>query len=113
METLHTVDRLGHWAEVQPGNAAVRLVDGDTATTLTYAELDARANIVAQWLVDTGLQPGDGIALLMENHPDLFALAWGARRAGLYYTPVSTHLNPAEVDYILRDCSAQLLVATR
>ncbi|CAG9167804.1 Long-chain-fatty-acid--CoA ligase FadD13 [Cupriavidus laharis] len=113
METLHTVDRLAHWAEVQPGKAAVRLVDGDTATTLTYAELDARASVVAQWLVGTGLQPGDGIALLMENHPDLFALAWGARRAGLYYTPVSTHLNPDEVDYILRDCGARLLVATR
>ncbi|CAN7781408.1 AMP-binding protein [Cupriavidus necator] len=113
METLQTVDRLAHWAQVQPDKAAVRLTDGQAALTLTYGELDARANLVAQWLIGAGLQEGDGIALLMENHPDLFALAWGARRAGLYYTPVSVHLNPAEVDYILRDCGARLLVATR
>lgn len=113
MEKLDTIDRLAHWARVCPEKAAVRLVDGDTVTTLTYRELDARANVLAQWLIDAGLQQGEGIALLMENHPDLFALAWGARRAGLYYTPVSTHLNAGEVDYILRDCGARLLVATR
>jgi len=106
-------DRLAHWAQVCPDKVAVRLVDGDTVTSLTYRELDARANVVARWLLKEGMQQGEGIALLMENHPDIFALAWGARRAGLYYTPVSTHLNPAEVEYILRDCGAQLLIATQ
>lgn len=113
METLHTIDRLAHWAEVCPDKVAVRLIDGDTSIALTYRDLDARASLMAQWLVGLGLQEGEGIALLMENHPDLFALAWGARRAGLYYTPVSTHLQPAEVAYILQDCGARLLVATR
>ncbi|CAN7758132.1 AMP-binding protein [Cupriavidus necator] len=113
METLLTVDRLAHWAQVQPDKAAVRLIDGEAALALTYGELDARANRVAQWLIGAGLQEGEGIALLMENHPAMFALAWGARRAGLYYTPVSVHLNPAEVDYILRDCGARVLIATR
>ena len=112
METPGNFDRLAHWAQVCPEKVAVRLIDGDAVTALNYRELDARANQVAQWLIGLGLQQGDGIALLMENHPDLFALAWGARRAGLYYTPVSVHLNPAEVDFILCDCGAKLLVAT-
>ncbi|MHA7598465.1 AMP-binding protein [Alicycliphilus sp. T452] len=107
------IDRLAHWGRICPDKIAVRLVNGDAVTSLAYRELDARANVMAQWLIETGLQQGDGIALLMENHPDIFALAWGARRAGLYYTPVSTHLNPAEVSYILQDCDARLLVATR
>ncbi|MDM0053368.1 AMP-binding protein [Variovorax sp. J22R115] len=107
------IDRLAHWAQVCPEKVAVRLVDGDAVTSLTYRELEARASVVAQWLIGLGLREGEGIALLMENRPDLFALAWGARRAGLYYTPVSTHLNPGEVEYILRDCGAQLLVATQ
>ena len=112
METLSSLDRLAHWAQVCPEKVAVRLIDGDVVTALNYRELDDRASQVAQWLIGLGLQQGDGIALLMENHPDLFALAWGARRAGLYYTPVSVHLNPAEVGFILRDCGAKLLVAT-
>jgi len=106
-------DRLAQWAQVTPDKMAVRLVDGDTVTTLDFRELDARANVAAQWLIGLGLREGDGIALLMENRPELFALAWGARRAGLYYTPVSTHLNPSEVAYILADCGARLLIATQ
>lgn len=108
------MDRLSHWAQVWPDKAAVRLIDGvgPRVVTLTYRELDERASVVAQWLIGLGLQTGDSIALLMENHPDLFAVAWGARRAGLYYTPVSVHLNPDEVDYVLADCDARLLVAT-
>jgi long-chain acyl-CoA synthetase len=113
METPSSADRIAHWAQVCPDKAAVHLIDGLRVSTLTFRELDARANVVAQWLIGLGLQSGDSIALLMENHPDLFALAWGARRAGLYYTPVSVHLNPDEVDYILADCGARLLVATR
>ncbi|MDM0113604.1 AMP-binding protein [Variovorax sp. J22R133] len=113
MDTLAAVDRLAHWARVCPRKAAVHLVDEEVVTTLSFRALDARATLVAKWLVSLGLREGDCIALLMENHPDFFALAWGARRAGLYYTPVSTQLHPEEVHYVLADCGAKLLVVTR
>lgn len=113
MQTPSSIDRLAHWASVCPDKAAVRLVDGDCVRTLTYRELDSRANVVAQWFIGLGLETGDGIALLMENHPELLAIAWGARRAGLYFTPVSVHLSPEEVDYVLQDCIARVLIATR
>lgn len=112
MDTSALIDRLAHWALTCPDKAAVRLIDGERSLALDYRTLDARANQVAQWLIGLGLQEGDGIALLMENHLDLFALAWGARRAGLYYTPISTHLQPAEVAYILQDCGARMIVST-
>ena len=112
METTTDIDRLAQWAREQPDKVAVRLLDGDQSQTLCYAELDQQSRRAAHWLIASGLRPGDGFALLMENRLDLFVLAWAARRAGLYYTPVSPHLLPAEVAYILGDCGARLLVCT-
>ena len=112
METTTDIDRLARWAREQPDKVAVRLLDGTAAQTLRYAELDQKSRRAAHWLLSLGLRPGDGFALLMENRLDLFVLAWAARRAGLYYTPVSPHLLATEVAYILGDCSARLLVCT-
>jgi long-chain acyl-CoA synthetase len=112
MNQSAAIDRLAHWARESPDKVALHHVDNDVVESMTYGELDARAKVLAQWLLGLGLQQGDCIALVMENRPDLLALACAARRAGLYYTPVSVHLNPAEVAYVLGDCGARLLVAT-
>lgn len=101
---------LEHWARLQPDKAAAHFpAEG---VTLSFAALEARANRIAQWLIGLGLQPGDGIGLLLENGPELLQLAYGARRAGLYYTPLSTHLRVPEIAYMLADSQARLLVTS-
>lgn len=101
---------LGDWAARQPDKPAAHFPD--LGVTLTYGALDARAGLVARWLVGLGLQPGDGIALLLDNVPEMLELAEGCKRAGLYYTPLSVHLRPHEVAYVLADSGAKLLVAS-
>ena len=108
-------DSLTRWAAEQPDSIAVRLVDVDGKTpdqTMSFAALHDRSSRVTQWLIEVGLQPAEGFALLMENSLHQFEFGWGARRAGLYYTPISIHLKPAEVAYVLKDCGARLLVIT-
>ena len=61
---------------------------------------------------ESGLQIGDGVALFLENHSRFFELCWAAQRSGLYYTPISTQLSAAEVDYIVGDCGAKLFVTS-
>ena len=41
----------------------------ETGDTVTYAQLEARANQGAQLFRSLGLQRGDHIAILLENHP--------------------------------------------
>jgi len=79
-----------------------------TGEVVTYRVLDERSNRCAQLLWDAGLRPGDGIALLLENHPRFFEIAWAAQRAGLYYTAVSSRLTAPEVEYIVDDCGARV-----
>lgn len=84
----------------------------DSNEALTFRELDARANQAAHGFIALDLEPGQGIALLLENGPDFLILTYGAKRAGLMVTPLSIHLRPNEVAHVLRDSGARLLVAS-
>ena len=84
----------------------------DTGESLTFAALDAGANRVAHGLIALGLQPGEGIALLLENGPQFLTLTYGAKRAGLMVTPLSIHLRPPEVAHVMRDSGARCLIAS-
>ncbi|OBH01658.1 acyl-CoA synthetase [Mycobacterium sp. E342] len=79
---------------------------------LTFAELEARANRLAHHWRRHGVREGDTVALVMENNEHMHVVMWSARRAGLYYVPVNTHLTPSEMGYILTDSEAMAIVAS-
>ena len=78
---------------------------------LTYAELEALANRIANVFRTLGLRRGDHIASLLGNRPEALAVAWGAYRCGLYLTPLATSLSSSELRYLVDDCDARLVVA--
>ena len=100
----------GLHARTRPEHPAI--VMAATGATITYGALDAASNRAAHLFRALGLGPGDGIAILLENHPRFYDVVWGAQRAGLYYTPMSTRLTPGEVEYIVNDCDAKVLVTS-
>jgi long-chain acyl-CoA synthetase len=97
-------------AALTPAKPAI--IVAETGAVTTYADLDAQSNRVAHFLRAHGLGAGDVVALLLENDPAYYALLWGAQRAGLLFVAISTRLTAAEVDYILSDSGAKLLVAS-
>ena len=82
----------------------------DSGESVSFAQLDARANQVAQVLRRCGVARGAHVALLMKNHRRLLETCFGADRAGVYYTTISTRLLADEIAYIVRDCGARVLV---
>ena len=98
------------WAEVQ-GDRVV-LTQAETGEAHTAGQLAARALELAQWLAARPLKAGDTIAVLLENRVEILQLVLAAREAGLFAAVVSTHLTPSEVEYILRDSGAQLLLVS-
>ena len=80
--------------------------------TVTYGELEARSNQGAQLFRSLGLQAGDHLALMLENHPAFFTICWAAQRAGLYYTAISYRLQEEEVAYIVSDCRARVFLTS-
>lgn len=80
---------------------------------ISFAELEAAANRLAHHFRAAGLREGDTVAVLMENNRHMHAVMWAARRSGLYYATISTHLTPDEVAYILDNSGAEAIVSSR
>jgi long-chain acyl-CoA synthetase len=83
-----------------------------SGTVITFDDLEARANRMAHRLRRAGLREGDTVAILMENNEHIHAVMWGARRGGLYYVPINTHLTAAEAAYIVDNSSAKAIVGS-
>ncbi|MEY2926462.1 MAG: hypothetical protein RL367_939, partial [Pseudomonadota bacterium] len=92
-----------------PDHPAV--IMADTGVTLTYRELERRANQGAQLFRSLGIASGDTVAIWLPNLPDFHILYWAAQRSGLYITPIATALTAAEAGYIVENCGAKLLVS--
>ncbi len=99
-----------HHAKTRPDHPA--LIIADTGETLSYHQLDAGSNRVAQLFRSLGLNPGDRIGVMMRNSLDFSCVYWGAQRSGLIVTLLSTHLKPDEATYILGDSDAQALIVS-
>jgi len=98
-------------AEAAPDKPAV--IIHPSGTTVTFGELEASANRLAHYFRRAGLAEGDTIAVLMENNAHLHAVMWAARRSGLYYAPINTHLTPAEAAYIVDNSGAKAVIGSR
>jgi long-chain acyl-CoA synthetase len=97
---------LRHWAAHKPHHLA--LCSGDSQ--LTFAELDARTNRVAQALSSAGIGPQEPVAFLDKNRPELIELFFGAAKLNAIPSPINFRLGPAEVAGLLADSAAKVLV---
>jgi long-chain acyl-CoA synthetase len=100
----------GAFAATTPSKPA--LIMGRSGFTQTFAELDAAANRLSHLLRAAGLQPGDHVALCMENHDRFLEIAWGCHYAGLVYTACSSRLTSGELTYIINDCAARVFITS-
>ncbi|MDI9886414.1 amino acid adenylation domain-containing protein [Streptomyces sp. HNM0645] len=91
----------------RPDQTAVIAASGET---LTYAELDERANRVARALRAEGVGPDDRVAVMMERGPQLLVALLGILKSGGAYVPVEPGYPAERVDFLLRDSRAKVLI---
>lgn len=95
-------------ANSHPNNIAA--IMGDGSGSLSYLELERRANQGAHYFRALGLQSRDTIAMWVTNRTEFFEIYWAAQRSGLYIVPISTQLNADEAAYIVNDSGSKLLI---
>ena len=90
-----------------PDRVALRFGDRDW----TYAALDEAVTAAAHALLATGLQHGDRVAAYGTNS-DAYAIAFlGIARAGLVHVPVNYALKGGELEYLLAQSGARVVLA--
>ncbi|MDP1632174.1 MAG: acyl-CoA synthetase [Caulobacter sp.] len=99
-----------HHARTMPDKAAY--IMAGTGETVTYGQLDERANQGAHLFRSLGLKRGDSVAVFMDNSPRYFELLFATERAGLYITCISSKLTAGEIEYIVRDSGSKVFVAS-
>ena len=88
---------------------ALAVIAGDQR--LTWAELDRAVDRAAAGYAARDLRPGDRVAVQLPNGVDWLRASLGALRAGLVVVPVNTAYTDPELEYVLTDSGARLLVA--
>lgn len=86
------------------------LVDIATNTRLTYAQLNARANQVANSLLGLGLNKGDRVGLLMMNGLPFVESIFGLAKIGAIAVPLNWRLLAGELEFMVKDCGIGLLI---
>ena len=76
-------------------------------TRLSYAALNAAANQVANGLVQSGIRPGDKVALSCQNIPEFVIAYYGILKAGAVVLPLNILLKSREIAYHLTDGDAK------
>jgi acyl-CoA synthetase (AMP-forming)/AMP-acid ligase II len=80
------------------------------ARTVTYGELWARSNRVANALSELGVGEHGRVAYLDLNNPEFFEVMLGAVKVGAAIAPLNFRLTPAEMGEIVDDAQAEVLV---
>lgn len=103
---LNIGDTIVRFADLHPDRAAV--VQGDQE--ITYQELASVSDRVGHALLGLGAKSGDPIAVMLPNRWELFATYFGCARAGLVFMPINLMLGADDVNHIVQDSGARIVV---
>jgi len=101
----------GQYAAPRPDHPAV--IMARSGETLTYGELEARSNKLANLFRSLGLKRLDHYAMFMENQIRFIECCSAGYRSGLYYTCVNSFLTAGELAYIVNNSQSQVLIISR
>ena len=93
--------------EETPENVA--LVASDA--TLTYDELNRKANRVANALINRGIRPNSNVLVMLPRNSNLISAILGILKAGCAFIPIDINYPKGRIDYIFENSQADYLIA--
>lgn len=101
-------EAIEHYAQVEPNKLALIACD----RSLTYAQLNAEANRVANALIAKGVKRGDRIVLLLPRRSDVMCCIYGVSKAGAAYIPCDPEYPADRISLITEDSDATYIITT-
>jgi long-chain acyl-CoA synthetase len=79
---------------------------------MTFAEFGARVREVFAGFARLGIQRGDRIAVISESRPEWLISEFAALALGAIWVPMFPTLTAQQVEYIVNDCEAKLVIVS-
>ena len=79
---------------------------------ITFKQIEEKSARCRGALLALGIKPGDKVALVMSDGPEMMIAMLGVMGMGAIVVPCSTMLKPAEIEYMLKDSGAKLVIVT-
>jgi fatty-acyl-CoA synthase len=76
----------------------------------TFAEMNERVNRFAAFLRSIGIRPGERVGLLCKNNEEFITVFFAAAKIGVITIPINWRLTVNEMEFILQDSAASLLI---
>ncbi|MGP3935718.1 AMP-binding protein [Nonomuraea sp. KM88] len=77
---------------------------------VTYGALLDRVNRASNGLTARGTGPGDCVVTVLKNGLDALTMMLATYQIGAYLVPVNWHFTAEEIDYIVTDCGATVVI---
>lgn len=90
---------------------APALVWGDTGQTISYAELNQRADRLARQLASQGAGQGDFVAICLNRHAGLIVALLAVQKIGAAYVPLDPAYPEDRLAWILADAAPQVIIS--
>ncbi|HFQ95772.1 MAG TPA: amino acid adenylation domain-containing protein, partial [Anaerolineae bacterium] len=106
------VDLFRRQVAANPDALAVRAVDdAGHAVELTYAELEARSNQLAHYLLSLGLPPESPVGVMLPKSADVLVAILGVMKAGLVYLPLDPAYPEDRLWFMIEDAGVQIVIS--
>jgi amino acid adenylation domain-containing protein len=86
-------------------------VTAEAGASQTYLELSLRSDGIAAWLSESGVGPGEVVAVMARRHPALAETILGIMKAGAVYLPVDPDYPGERISHMLIDSAAKRVLA--
>lgn len=101
-------DLIRPWAERYPNQPAL----AEAAGIWTYKQLDSVVAVTRDWLIDSGVRPGDRVMLVGENSRAFVAVFLALTGIDAWPVLVNARLSEREIDDIEHHCGSRRVIYT-
>lgn len=103
-----TVQRLFEQQAERRPNAPALTFEG---VTLTYGQLNARVNRVANYLISLGVRPDDRVGIYAERSLEMVIGIYGVLKAGAAYLPLDPEYPQERIQYIVDEAQVNIVIS--
>ncbi|MBO8157329.1 MAG: long-chain fatty acid--CoA ligase [Bacillaceae bacterium] len=101
------LDWIGNRARLFPDDAAI--VSPEEQAVYSFSELNDRAEKLARFFLEKGIQKGDRVALLAPNHISYFDFLFASMKTGTIFVPLNWRLSRDDMSYVLKDAKPSII----